>query len=135
MKNLSKEDTYIKQFMSELGTDEPSAGFHKSILERLSPKKSPSIYKPVISFFAWKIMGGAIATIVLSVLLFLPSGDNALPLFDQLPQVFIPKISLALPKISLPVLNLSSIVIQSLVVFTLLACVTVISSLKKWKIS
>ncbi|TXE12295.1 hypothetical protein [Algoriphagus aquimarinus] len=135
MKNLSKEDEYIKKFMSELGTDEPSEGFHKSILERLSPKKSVSVYRPVISSFAWKIIGGAIAVIVLSVLLFLPSAENALPLVDQLPQVAIPKIALSLPRFSIPIINLSSIVIQSLVVFTLLACVTVISSLKKWNIS
>ncbi|WP_339704309.1 hypothetical protein [Algoriphagus aquimarinus] len=135
MKNLSKEDAYIKQFKSELGTDEPSAGFHKSILERLSPNKSVSVYRPVISSFAWKIIGGAIAVIVISVLLFLPSAENALPLVDQLPRVAIPKIALSLPRISIPIINLSSIVIQSLVVFTLLACVTVISSLKKWKIS
>lgn len=48
MKNLSKEDKYIGQFISELRTENPSIGFHKSILERLNHKQNVAVYTPVI---------------------------------------------------------------------------------------
>lgn len=135
MKNLSKEDDYIRQFIFEVGTENPSMDFHKVILERLNPKRSVSVYKPVISSLAWKIIGGAISVIVISVLLFMPSGENTSPLFDQVPAVSIPKIAISIPKITLPVIDLSTIVIQSLVVFIVLTFFTIITTLKKWKVS
>jgi len=51
MKNLSKEDEYIGQLIPELGTENASIGFHKSILERLSTN-FVSFYRPVISSLA-----------------------------------------------------------------------------------
>lgn len=135
MKNLSKEDEYIRQFIIELGTESPSSSFHKSILNRLRPKQTISAYRPVISSLGWKIIGGAIAAIVVTVLLFLPSGGNPTPLFNQIPSVSIPQVAISLPKIYFPNLELSTIVLQSLVVFTLLAMISIITTLKKWKVS
>ncbi|REG91027.1 hypothetical protein [Algoriphagus antarcticus] len=135
MKNLSKEDIYIRQFITEVGTENPSAGFNKSILKRLKSNRTAADYRPVISSLAWKIIGGAITAVVISVLLFLPSGENTLILFDQVPAGSIPDLAISLPKISLPVINLSSIVIQSLVVFILLAFLAVITTFKNWQVS
>lgn len=135
MKNISTEDQYIRQFISELGTEKPYSGFHKSILKRLKPKRRVSVYKPVISSLAWKIIGGVIAVIVIVIILFLPSTESTTLLVDQIPKVSIPQLTMSLPKISIPTLNLSTIVIQSLVVFSLLAFLAVITTLRRWKLS
>ncbi|MDR7130370.1 hypothetical protein J2X69_002720 [Algoriphagus sp. 4150] len=135
MKNLSKEDKYIQQFISELGTDRPSAGFHKSILEKLNPKQTLTVYRPVISPLAWKLIGSGIAALVICVLLFLPGGENSTPLMDQVPKISIPQVAISFPKVSLPDIDLSPIVIQSLVVFILLAILSAITTLKNLKTS
>ncbi|PZX50121.1 hypothetical protein [Algoriphagus chordae] len=135
MKNLSKEEEYIRQYITELGTEAPTTGFHKTILAKLKPKRSVSVYSPVISALAWKIIGAVIAVLVISVLLFLPSGQNTIPLIDQLSAIPIPQVTVSLPQISFPKINLSLITIQALVVFSLLAAVTVITTFKKWKVS
>ncbi len=133
MKKLRTEEEYIQLFLAELGTEKPSLDFHKSILERLDPKRTTSVYSPVISSSAWKIIGGAVAAIVFSVLLFLPGGENApQTLFDQMPTVAFPQVAISLTKISIPAIELSSIVIQSLVVFILLAFLSVITTVKQW---
>jgi len=130
MKNLSEEDEYIRQFISELGTENPSMGFHTSIVKKLRPKQSISAYQSVISPLAWKIISAGIAVIIISILLFLPSGGNTLSLFDQVGAV-----TISLPKITLPIINISPIVIQSLVTFTLFASLTIVTTLKKWKVT
>lgn len=135
MNTQGKEDELLRQFICELGTEEPSVGFHKSIVARLNHAPVASAYKPVISTLAWKIIGCAIAAIVISVLVFLPGGGNHIPLVDQVSKISFSKVALSLPKVSLPVLELSSIVIQSLVVFIVLGIITVITTLTKWKIS
>jgi hypothetical protein len=135
MKNISTEDQYIRQFISELGTEKPYPGFHKSILKRLKPKRTVSVYKPVISSLAWKIIGGVIAAIVIVVLSFLPSTESTTLLVDQIPKVSIPQLTMSFPKISIPTLNLTAIVIESLVVFSLLAFLAVITTLRRWKLS
>lgn len=135
MNKQGKEDEFIRQFICELGTEEPSVGFHKSIVAKLNHMPFTPVYKPVITTLAWKIIGCAIAAIVVSVLLFLPGGENSASLFDQASKIPYPQVSISLPKISLPVIELSSIVIQSLVVFIVLGIITVISTLTKWKIS
>lgn len=133
MKNQGKEDEYIRQFISELGTEDPSEGFHKSILSRLNHAPSASVYRPVISSLGWKIIAGAIATLFITVLIFVPNGSDATPLFDQLPSISIPEVAISLPRISFPVINLSPIVLHSLVAFIILAFLTVITSLRRWK--
>ncbi|WP_192346806.1 hypothetical protein [Algoriphagus sp. Y33] len=134
MKNLREEDEYIRQFISELGIEKPSVGFHKSILEKLNPKQTLSTYRPVVSSFAWKLISSAIVALVLYVILFLPGG-GATPLADQITGIYIPQVIISLPKISIPELDLSPIVIQSLIVFILLAGLSAITTLKKIKIS
>ncbi|WP_057939870.1 hypothetical protein [Algoriphagus resistens] len=135
MNKQGKEDEFIRQFIGELGTENPSIGFHKSIVAKLNHVPFASVYKPVISALAWKIIGCAIASIVISVLLFLPGGQNSISLVDQVSKIPFPQVTISLPKVSLPVLELSSLVIQSLVVFIVLGIITVITTLTKWKIS
>jgi len=135
MKNLGKEEEYIRQFISELGAEAPSVDFHNSILKKLNPYRSVSVYKSVISPLAWKIIGGAVTLMVISVLLFLPSGDYHKPLFNLLPAIPIPQLAINLPKVYLPVIKLSTIVIQSLLVFILLIYITIIVTIKKLKVS
>jgi hypothetical protein len=135
MKNQSKEDEYIRQFINELGTVNPNPGFHKSILGRLRPKQTIAVYTPVISLLGWKIIGGVIGTIVFAVLLFLPSGNNPHSLYNQIPPVTIPQVTISLPIIAIPDLELSSLVIQALIVFISLGIISVISTLTKWKTS
>ena len=135
MKNQGKEDEYIRQLITELGTDEPSSNFRRSILDKLNQKNSVSIYKPVISSFTWKLIGGSIAAIVVIVLLFVPFSENAPPQLYQLSDYAIPKFSISFPKISLPTLMLPDLVGQSIIAFCVLALLTVVSSLKRWKIS
>lgn len=135
MKKLRTEEEYIKQLLAELGSERPSVDFYKSILERLHPNRTTSAYNPVISSLAWKIIGGAIVAFVFSVLLFLPGSENTTQtLFDQMPTVAIPQVAISLTKISIPIIDLSSIAIQSLVVFILLALLSVITTVKQWKI-
>ena len=135
MKDLSKEEEYIRQFISELGTENPSERFHKSIVGKLRSTQPISVYKPVISSLGWKMIGGAVAMLVISILLFMPFGVNTTPLFDQFTPDLIPKLSIKLPKITLPSLDLSASVVQSLLVFTLLVFITIITTLKKWDFS
>lgn len=135
MKNLSKEEEYIRQYISELGSENPSEGFHKSTIGKLRSTQPVSVYKPVISSLGWKMIGGAIAILVISILLFMPYGANTSPLFNQLTPELIPQLSIILPKIALPSLDLSASVVQSLLVFTLLIFITIITTLKKWDLS
>ncbi|MEB2782282.1 hypothetical protein U3A58_17965 [Algoriphagus sp. C2-6-M1] len=135
MSNQSKEDEYIRKFIVELGTEEPPVGFHKSILASLNHAPSATDYKPVISALAWKIIAGAIAGLCITVLIFVPNGSDATPLFDQLSGITIPEVVIPFPRVSLPVINLPHIVIESLVAFILLALGTVITSFHKWRMS
>ena len=135
MKNQDTEDLYIRQFITELGAEMPSEGFHKSILQKINPRTSVSSYKPAISSTAWKIIGSALAILFITVFLFVPNGSDANSLFNQLPIVTFPKVAISLPKLSLPVINLSPIVMQSLVGFIILAFLTVITTMRKWRIS
>lgn len=135
MKNLEKEDEYFRKFFSEVGTEDTPIGFHKSILEKLSPKGVVSEYKPVISSMAWKIIGVTIALLVVSVLLFLPYGGNNLPLLDHVPVFTTQEFSISLPKMKLPTIELSSVAIQSLIAFMLFASISIISTVKKWRFS
>lgn len=128
MKNQNKEDEYIRQFITELGTEETSQNFHKAILNKLNNTKSVSVYKPVISSLGWKIIGVTIAAIFILVLTFVPGG-NGISLFDRLPSLAIPTISLT--RIPLPIIDISPIVIQALSTFTLLAFLVVFTSLRK----
>ncbi|SFT66373.1 hypothetical protein SAMN04489724_1478 [Algoriphagus locisalis] len=133
MEKREKEEEYIRKFITELGTESPSKGFHKSVLSKLNPGTSRSIYRPVISPFMWKLIGGAIATLVISVLLFVPN-DNQNPLINQIPEFSLPEVAVSLPKIALPVIDISPIVLQSLVVFTLMAFLMVVTKIRKWRI-
>lgn len=135
MKKQEQEEIYIRQFITELGTVSPSKGFHKSILKKIKPNPSISVYKPVISSVAWKIIGTTLITLFIAVFLFVPNGSEANSLFSQLPEMKFPEMAFSLPKISLPVINLSPIVMQSLVGFIILAIFTIITNLRKWKIS
>lgn len=135
MKNQDKEDEYIRQFITELGPDAPSFSFRRSVLDKLNQRHYVSTYKPVISSFSWKLIGAGIAAIVLVVLLFVPFTQNATLQVNQLSDYTIPRLAISLPKISLPTLNLSDIAGQSIIAFCLLALLTVVSSLKRWKIS
>ncbi|MEP0713544.1 MAG: hypothetical protein ABJ333_16335 [Algoriphagus sp.] len=135
MKNQSKEDYYIREVMMELGPDSPSANFQQTILSKLRAERTISVYNPVISSLGWKLIGGAIATLVIAVLFFLPSGDSATPLFNQLPTITIPKAGIKFPIISLASIDISVIAIQSLVIFSLFALVSIVFTLRKWQTS
>lgn len=131
MKNLSKEDEYFQQLLQELGSEKPSAGFHKSIVKSLTQKKPFVVYKPVISPLAWRIIGGVISAIIIGVLLFLPSESDTVSLFHQ---VSLPQIHIPFPKISIPIIALSPIVFQSVIVFIVLTILMVIITFKKWRV-
>lgn len=135
MKNQGKEEEYIRQFIAELGTDTPSEGFHKSIMKKINPKTSLSYYRPVISSLTWKIIGGTIAILFIAVILFVPNGSDVNFLFNQLPGFSLPELAISLPKVSFPVIDVSPIVLQSLVAFMLLAFLTVVTSMRRWKAS
>ncbi|RAI90155.1 hypothetical protein [Algoriphagus yeomjeoni] len=135
MTNQGKEEEYIRQFISELGTMSPSVGFHKSILEKINSRTSLTVYKPVISSLAWKIIGSTLVILFITVFLFAPNGSEANSLFSQLPDITYPELAISLPKISVPVINLPPIVLQSLISFIILASLAFITTLRKWKIS
>lgn len=133
MKDPQKEEEYIRQFINELGAEKPSPGFHKSIVKRLGHSPAASVYRPVVSPLAWKVIGGAVVAIIVPVLIFLPLGESSLSLFDQVPEISIPRVAVSLPKISFPAVNLSPIVLHASVAFLLLAFLTVMGTLRKWK--
>lgn len=135
MKNQGKDEEYIRQFITELGTVSPSEGFHKSILEKINSSASVSTYKPVISSLAWKIIGSTLAILFIAVFLFVPNGSEANSVFSQLPELTIPAVAISLPKLKVPVINVSPVVIQSLLAFLILAFLTFITTLRRWRIS
>lgn len=135
MKNQGIEEEYIRQFIAELGTESPSEGFHKSIMKKINPRTSLSYYRPVISGLTWKIIGTTIAILFIAVFLFVPNGNEANSLFNQLPGFSFPEVAISLPKVSLPIIDVSPIVLQSLVAFILLAFLTVVTSMRRWKTS
>ncbi len=104
-------------------------------MNKINPRTSLSYYRPVISGLTWKIIGTTIAILFIAVFLFVPNGNEANSLFNQLPGFSLPEVAISLPKVSLPIIDVSPIVLQSLVAFILLAFLTVVTSMRRWKTS
>ncbi len=134
MKNFElDEKDPLKVWIRESGTESPSAGFQMNILKKLSIQASVTTYEPVISSFAMKIIAGILAAFVISVLLFIPASESSLSFWNQLPEFSLPSINLSLPALIIPKIGLGLVFKISIVIFSLMAFSVAILASRKWR--
>jgi len=133
MKSQLNEEDYIREFIFELGTEKPSINFRRMLMKKLDMTRSRSVYHPVISPLAWKLIGSGISILVVCVLLFIPDGKESITLVQHLPDFTVLDWNIKLPKLIFPKIHFHTIALKSSVGFMVLAIIAVIFSIKKWR--
>lgn len=134
MRNFELDDKDpIKILIGESGVDSPKVGFHLNILNKLTPLPAAKAYEPVISGFTMKIIGGFLAAFFISVLLFVPSSESNISFWNQLPSFTLPKLTLSIPDLAVPKIQLGPIFNISIVIFSLIAFSLTLMASRKWR--
>lgn len=121
----------IGKWIHEAGTESLKADFHLSVLKKIeSLPKTSSIYQPVISPFAWKLILIFITGIFGGSLVFLPSNQNDISLFDKLPPVKLPSPSFSLYNFSLPTIDFSQQFSLGIIAFFILGFIMIVGTIR-----
>ena len=130
MKSQLNEEDYIREFIIELGTEKSSINFRKVLMKKLDLTRNRSVYHPVISPLAWKLIGGGVSFLVVCVMIFIPGGKESITLVQHLPEFSFFDWHVQLPTLTLPKFHFYTVALKSLVGFMLLAIIGVVFSIK-----
>ncbi|TDQ13562.1 hypothetical protein DFQ04_3597 [Algoriphagus boseongensis] len=112
----NKEFDPLASWIKEAGLESPSSEFSSRLIQKISslPKVE---YKPVISPFGWKLILGYIGILFLAVSIFSPSEKSNDILWNKVPSIKMPQISLEFLSFNFPSLELSQNLVFGILTF------------------